>query len=205
MRQGLRLIVSLLIIAAISQACARRMEPQESCNFVQNSNLQRVSASKSSPLRFYVHSSVPQEAYPAIEAAIQTWNSAIGGKNLITIVAWGSGGGAPARDGYSTIYWSNTWEPNKPNEQARTTIYWTNDQIYEADIRLNDFHFDFYLGSDPVFNGVDLQSLIVHELGHALGLSHISSQQSVMEQSLASGKPRRELEKVDIDSLRCEY
>ncbi len=202
-----RLIIILVVIAAFSQACARKLAPQESCNFVQNSDLQRVSLNTNTPLRIYVHQSVPASAYSAIEASVASWNQAIGGKELLKIVGWGvTGADQPRQDGRSFIYWMKTWDQSRPKEQARTTIYWTGDQIYEADIQLNNFHFSFHAALETEsISGVDLKSLMIHELGHALGLSHVASLESVMHDKLKSGVARRDLDKTDLDSLRCEY
>lgn len=200
------LLLSLVFIGfLLSQACARRLEPQEACNFVQNNNQQRVSWQSNTPVKIYVHSSVPSSAYASIERAADTWNNRLG-RQVIRIEGWGvTGLDSPMRDNYSIIYWRSTWDPKRYTEQARTTIYWSGDQIYEADMRINDYHFDFYTGMESSFSGVDLTSLVVHEMGHVLGLGHNSAQGSVMNVSLSSGVERREPSKVDMDSIHCEY
>ena len=198
--------VGLSLIAGVS-ACSRKLAPETSCNFVQNSELQRVSWGEKTPVKLYIHQSVDPKYWPAIEAAVQTWNNEIPGRDLFKIEGTGvTGSGTPSRDGYSIIYMMNTWEADKPNEQARTTIYWTGSQIYEADIRINAHNFNFnYQSTSGTFYGVDLQSLVLHELGHVLGLAHAPSTGSVMAASLASGLERRDPAPSDINDLRCEY
>lgn len=189
------------------QACSRPLPPQESCNFVQNPELQRVSWKKNLPLKMYVHSSVPTDAYPAIKRAVQQYNDTLGGgEEVIRIVGFGQGGELdPSRDGYSMIYWFNTWDANKPTEQARTTIYWQGTEIYEADVRINAKNFTYYTDDGTTFNDLDLESLVVHELGHALGLAHTPLKGSVMNPILGEGQVRRKLGLNDVSDLKCEY
>ena len=110
----------------------------------------------------------------------------------------------PAQDGISTIYWMEEWDPNRPLEQARTTIFWEDDRIVEADMRLNKKNFSFYTDEFPR-GAVHLESLVVHELGHVLGLKHNEGGGSVMHPILASYTVRDEIGDPDVDSLRCEY
>jgi hypothetical protein len=193
--------------ALVNQACSRKLPPQVSCNFVQNPELQRVSWGKHLPLKFYVHESVPQEAYAAIDKAVAEYNLRLGGgREVLKIIARGTTGALdPKRDGYSMIYWFKSWDSNRPNEQARTTIYWTGSEIFEADIRVNADNFRYSLGENVNSTEVDLMSLLVHEMGHALGLAHTVTAGSVMNFSLDNGQDRRHLSESDLAGLRCEY
>lgn len=199
--------IGIVCVAALLQACSRPLAPQASCGFVQNPELQRVSWKKNLPVRLFVHSSVPVEAYAAIDRAITDYNTRVGkGEELFKIVTRGASGDLnPDRDGYSMIYWYKTWDPNKPTEQARTTIYWTGNQIFEADLRINAKNFDYHYSEDTKFADVDLESLLVHEFGHMLGLAHNSAPGSVMNPTLNDGQERRSLGDPDKAGLACEY
>lgn len=186
------------------QACGKKVNPEESCNFVQNSELQRVSWGANTPVLIYVDSSVPGIYFGAIRAAVEEWNNSIG-REVLRIGGWTNKGGAPANDGANIIYWLTTWEAARPNEQARTTVHWAGDRIYEADIRINAKDFDYFWGEQPMSGRVDIQSLVLHELGHVLGLAHTEGVPSVMAKTLPNGTVRRETGKMDRDSLRCEY
>jgi hypothetical protein len=60
---------------------------------------------------------------------------------------------------------------------------------------------NWYVGSDAAGVGqdqYDFQTVVTHELGHALGLGHSSSTKSVMYPALATGESRRDLAAVDF-------
>jgi hypothetical protein len=201
------LIVLIAMSALMNQACMRKLPAQESCNFVQNPEKQRVSWNNKVPVKIYLHESVPQEAYAAMDKAIAEYNAKLGGgREMFRIVARGASGALdPKRDGYSMVYWFKSWDPARRTEQARTTIYWTGDEIFEADIRVNAANFSYSIGENTHPAEVDLVSLMVHEFGHALGLGHTLNHGSVMNFSLDQGQDRRRLSDQDLASLQCEY
>jgi len=202
------IVVFMLGSMLFVQACARKVKPEETCNFVQNSVKQRISWGERTPVKLMIHKSVPDEHIPVIRESVAAWNDLIG-REVLTIHMEGVGGDAsPTKDGYSIIYLLDTWDEGKSREQARTSVYWKGSQIIEADIRLNSVNFEFSTSNDLVELGrVDLFSLMVHELGHVLGLSHIEEKGSVMRSELAKGQMRRTLIAGgdDDESIRCEY
>ncbi len=201
------LIVLTALTALVNQACSRKLPPEASCDFVQNPEQQRVSWGRNLPVKLYIHESVPQDAYEALDKSIKEYNLRLGGgRELYKIIARGTSGALDAkRDGYSTIYWLKSWDPKRKNEQARTTIYWTGTEIFEADIRINADNFVYSRGEETNPTEVDLVSLVVHELGHGLGLGHTLTSGSVMNFSLDEGEDRRRLSDGDLASLKCEY
>jgi hypothetical protein len=201
------IIACFMAGTAILPACSRPVAPQNSCFFVQNPDGQRVSWKGNLPVQLYVHNSVPTEAYPAIDLAIAQFNQQLGnGRDVFKVVAYGVGGDLnPQQDGYSTIYWLNSWDSTKPTEQARTTIYWSGNQIFEADMRIDAANFQYNFGQDSSFSDVDLNSLLLHELGHVLGLAHNPVQGSAMNPTLDDGQVRRDLGAMDLTDLKCEY
>lgn len=201
-------VLCLASFVLMLEACSRPLSPQESCNFVQNTESQRVSWKMHLPIKLYLHNSVPPQAYSAIDRAISEFNTKIGGgREIFKIVARGvSGDLNPQKDGYSTIYWFNSWDSTRDKEQARTTIYWSGVEIFEADMRINAYNFSFNYSPDAAsFTDVDLDSLVLHELGHVLGLAHTTAAGSAMNATLDDGQVRRQLGKVDIADLKCEY
>lgn len=198
-----------LVLVCLAAGCSRQVKPEPSCGFVSSLKNQRVAwPTRRLPIRLYVHESVPPEAYQAIEAAIAEFNNKLGDgqREIFQIQARGiKDQGYPVKDGNSTIYWMKDWDPTMSKEQARTTIYWSGSEIFEADLRINAKDPTLFTSLSEEIQGVDLMSLLVHEFGHALGLEHNETVGSVMNFSLDAGQSRRHLSDLDYHNLKCEY
>lgn len=209
-RSGSRWALILFVIPCLGlalQACAPKTpEQQADCGFVQNVYGQRISWKNAVPVQLYLHQSFPDSAIPALENAIRVWEIRLG-RSLFKISNGPKiqGPATPKQDGKNVLYWMNTWEAEKASEQARTSVYWVSNEIQEADMRLNDQNFDFYIDMASSNKDVHLESLFVHELGHVLGLKHKDSGDSVMATYLASLTERNDLAETDIEDIRCEY
>lgn len=177
----------------------------DSCNFVQNSQGVRISWKSSVPAHFIITSSVPEKYDAAIIKAAETWNSNKR-MTLIEVHRDNSYPATSANDGTNGIYFLNTWDSSETKEQGRTAIKWDISKIRDADIKINAQNFKFYLEGDTDKSGkVSIESLILHEMGHALGLKHIEDTKSSMQPYLASAVSRSQPGPVDINSLNCEY
>lgn len=178
---------------------------QEDCGFVMNFYRERISWKNKTPIVLSIHESVPAEFYPAIQAAMKDWETVLG-RPIFQIREFGAPGPLdPRQDGVNLIYYMKTWEDSRSVEQARTSVYWTGDEIREADVRINAKDFSFYVKSPKDAHDVHMESLMVHELGHVLGLRHRDSGGSVMATYLAAQTERDSIGKTDVDSIRCEY
>jgi hypothetical protein len=203
-KNGLRRKLSWLILASVfifQSNCAKPPDAETACGFVQNSWGQRVSWKSQVPIKLYFDSSVPSQFYQAIQNAIQTWEKGIGRK--VFVLSGSLPASAPAQDGVSVIYWLGSWEQTAARQQANTTIYWVDNRITEADIRVNAQNHT--MSMEPSMADVDVESLLLHEFGHVLGLRHIDDAPSVMAKSLMPGYQRRSLYAADTASIKCEY
>ena len=187
------------------QGCDRELKPEESCYFIQNDQLRRISWNSHVPIKLYVHENVPEDFHQDIRDSVEHWNQKMEQVLFEIESFYISGAAEPKRDGYPVIYWLDTWDKRKETEQGRTTVYWSGDQINEADIRINAKNFEFSFGEAPVHGKVHFKSLLMHELGHVLGLDHNNQHGSIMNVSLASGVLRNEVGIPDQTSLSCEY
>lgn len=210
-------IILLPVIAFAVQACAPKS--QQDCGFVQNVYGERISWKGNVPVTIYLHESVPAQYVPAIEKAANTWHDALGKKVFNIVINQRINGPInPQKDSKNIIYFYSTWEPDKGSEQARTSVYWIGDQIKEADMRINAAvnpknnlpYFTYYWNqpgkaSADTANSVNIEALVIHELGHVLGLKHKDVDASVMATYLANNTDRVNIAETDRVALQCEY
>lgn len=183
-------------------------KPQNDCGFVQNVYGERIAWKGRIPIELKLHQSFPAEFEAAAKEAAEVWNRAAG-KTIFTLNPSDRAGGPveSRKDTKNVIYLYSSWEPDRANEQARTSIYWKGDLIEEADIRVNA-KFSFYFRKDgevPAENAVNIEALLIHEMGHVLGLRHDDNAPSVMATYLRVGVDRIKLMEADVKALKCEY
>lgn len=190
-------------------ACAPNPKSEEPCNFVQNVYGQRVSWKNSLPIPLVVHQDYPKEYLPALERSIKAWHDILGFAPFVIVNTTYRESQRPAKDGRSVVYWLKSWDENLLSEQGRTSIYWIGDQIKEADVMINadPTKFAHHMDSEVPQNSksVHLESLLIHELGHVLGLKHNDKEESVMATFLAVQLRRDQISESDQASIRCEY
>lgn len=206
-------------------------KPHIDCGFLQDVYGNRISWKDKYPVTLYIHSSIPKELRPSIYRAANTWENIIGRKVIDISEDSSKISDGPGRDGKNGIYFLSNWESDKSSEQGRTSVLWAGDEIQEADIRLNHYNYSFYdqtpdqvvpsiiaqkqvLGSSSLTaNSSSLsysfEALMLHEMGHFLGLKHRDSNGkntgTVMAAQLAAFNNRIVLADSDRESIKCEY
>ncbi|MBL7544109.1 MAG: matrixin family metalloprotease [Bdellovibrionaceae bacterium] len=178
---------------------------QEDCGYLQNEFGQRVSWKDNLPIEFYISKTIPTEFHQDILEAAEIWNGSVG-KTIVRINMSGLEDSVFAtNDKRNVIYGFNEWDEGKSTQQALTIVKYHGNLITSADIKVN-FQDMVYYSKDPQNSQqVHFGSLIVHEIGHSLGLKHANMKPTVMWYSLASGLIRTQLSKSDRISLECEY
>ena len=74
-----------------------------------------------------------------------------------------------------------------------------------------DFMFNFHnhsFSKNPTFSEFDFQSVLIHEIGHFLGLKHVSRENdnaSVMNPFISSGTQKRVLSEKDLELINFVY
>ncbi len=216
MNLKLKTLFTLLSLSLLLGACADKPPAEEPCNFVMNSNQRRVSWAQM-PIRFYADTSLSDQQFFETKAAMEVWNKEfnrpvfelIGLTRELPPPLFHTDGRVVA-DGYNGIYvmpGENFENTREKNEQARTSISFRGDYIYESDV-LIDASEKFYYQDQEIRSStqsVHYKSLLVHELGHVLGLEHIDDEQSVMNPKLQFGEFRISISPEDFESLACEY
>ena len=201
-------VAMIALLGLLVQACAPQTSPQADCNFVMSSDNQRVSWGPETPAVIYIDSSVPAEFFGAIQASVNTWNENLG-REVLKIGGWTSSYPKEKQDGVNVIYFDRDWPDSNKDKQAITTIHWAADRIFEADIHVNGNpkHFEYFSGPNVVSGRVDVESLLLHEFGHVLGLEHpkVEFKGTVMARRLDDATLRRSPAPGDVADLKCEY
>ncbi len=127
----------------------------------------------------------------AIRRAFQTWDDVTCSYLQFAEAAWME----PkiyANDGINRIYWvegPNDWEDASPATIALTfTFYRTTDlKVTDADMRMNGTHWSFTTATAEVGTGtpakVDVETVVLHEIGHFFGLDHSRDESAAMYSS----------------------
>jgi ssRNA-specific RNase YbeY (16S rRNA maturation enzyme) len=89
---------------------------------------------------------------------------------------------------------------------ALTSYSYIDNKIIHADIIFNRDNFNFVDSPNPHSQDVDLESVLVHELGHFLGFKHVDeSIDSIMNPKLQSGEEKRDLTQIDLEQIEDKY
>ncbi len=152
--------IVLVFSVTVIVGCGESLTPQDSCNFVTNSEQQRVSWNNKT-VTFRFNSTVPEDYRQAIFEAAQVWNNAIGGKKRILFANEYAEAGEPTvifdardtsqdnhsdpsrknfeeTDSQNIIYFLDEWVSDDSTEQAKAFIFHQSAQILESDIIVNN-------------------------------------------------------------------
>ncbi len=178
---------------------------ESDCGFIQNAYGQRVSWKKNIPVTLQLHKDYPPQYEDILKKAAHHWDESAGmtlfrfvrTENLLPEVA--------KKDTQNTVHWQQEWSESQKNMQGLTNLYWKGTQIYESDVAINNKYFNFFLENPTTPYDVHLESLLIHELGHVLGLKHRSTVPSVMWSVLNGAIKRDTLTTADRETIKCEY
>ncbi|MEN0057889.1 MAG: matrixin family metalloprotease [Bdellovibrio sp.] len=179
---------------------------ESDCGFVQNAYGQRVSWKKNIPVVLEIHKNYPTEYESILQSAADHWNEAAGMTLFRFVRSDNILSDKSAKDTLNTIHWiSQDWPESQKNMQALTNLYWSGNQLYESDLAINNKNFNYYTDTPTQPSDVHLESLLIHELGHVLGLKHRSTVPSVMWSVLGAAVKRDTLTVADRETIKCEY
>jgi hypothetical protein len=130
------------------------------------------------PVSFVISDQFSDSEKAAIRAAAKTWNATTREGNLIVL----------SNSGF--LIRKDTWESN---QQGITNISYQNGYVTRTEIVVNTAYIAY----------VDLESLMLHEFGHALGLGHVSG--GTMDPTLKPNEIRRSIDESSLRSIQCLY
>ncbi len=141
-------------------------------------------------------------AFEAVNAGFNEWIEQSGPVSL----SWNYEGSTTAAervlDGENVVFWGAT--PNPADTYlARTTVWYTaSGDAIEVDIQFNT---DYNWSVGPVPSSYDIESVMIHEVGHGFGLRHVAAATEVMYPSQASNSIKRTLGTGDITGIETMY
>jgi MYXO-CTERM domain-containing protein len=154
---------------------------------------------------------VPHDAaVAAAKRAFAAW-AGVGCTDLdFTFVAGGpnrtslDGGDA---DGWNVIRWREGDWPGAPDQIAITTVTYDpgTGRIIDVDIDLNGQYLFFTASDDPNQTEYDIESALLHEVGHLLGFDDSANPGAVMAQALQRGDLKRSLGDDDTEAVCSVY
>ena len=194
----------------------------------ETSALTGVHASKgwvSLPIEYKLSGPLNAEQREGIVNAMKAWEMATG-KSLFKIIGDDDRTGDSFRDLFSSLrdginghYLDGNWTKTGKSYQVLATTIWDtavsdHQMIKTADIRFNSQYYvigdSYSLKATPDKEVVDMETLALHEIGHLLGLTHISADddsQSIMNPTIfiGEGLTNRRLSEGDIRRIQSVY
>ncbi len=152
---------------------------------------------------FALDASLPTEVRAAFRVALRRWEEVSAFRAVVAEVP----AFAAADDGRNGLYLDQTWALT-PGAVGETVIAVGGDgYMHDTDIHLNAAAYRFGTASGPSAPAgqVDLESVLTHELGHALGLGHSLSPGATMEAAYPPGASWRSLEADDVAGAQSLY
>jgi hypothetical protein len=210
------ILISLFLLSACSQPNEVHYDPpQPTVSTIKNWN------QNSFPLVIYIPADMsPYET--SILSSEKAWNDALGFEAFRFIFNDNSKLNTQWSKQYDSLYdnyfgvfkiFNPTWNYTDIGSSvlAFTGTLTQNGKIIHADVLFNFQNYSFgdvNDGSSNAINTIDFESVLTHELGHFLGLQHISTSEdaySVMLPKISRGVAKRVLSNGDVARIKALY
>ncbi len=179
------LLVVVLVVAAAPASAYERARDADGARFLRRTpDVVAVMADRGVP-------GVPDGGRAALARALATWAAVPCGAVLVAQA--GTTGGVVVE----VVVVREGWSAGATLAAVTQVQSGPRGVVERATIRLNAAH-RFSDGTAPEDDAIDLETLFVHELGHALGLAHAFPRASVMHAGVRPGVVRRALAEDDV-------
>lgn len=199
----MRLLLGLFILTSLLASCKPQTTTTQSASppiLPNYCTIGKWSTLGSSPLNLKIANganSFTAGEISALESVATEWNNAIPGKAFFTVpfnttAITGYGTVSEFKDSEMGIYKSHAWFSDVSSQALAITQFYgyvrsspglgNYIDLTHADIIVNYKDFGTTLTTTPTGHGdFDLATVVIHEMGHFLGLCHETSHQSIMQ------------------------
>lgn len=166
------------------------------------------------PIKVYISNSYEINVQNAIISAMNTWNSAIGfdvfEHEIVNNIYDYDSIEAFLNDNLTSVSFPSRWPAQTVDfVLASTSLKRVGNRIIKGDIMFNVTNPKYeFSASLPLNDKVDIESVVLHELGHLLGLNHVDTAEdhySVMHKSIGKNQTKRVLSEKDIENILKKY
>jgi predicted Zn-dependent protease len=155
---------------------------------------------------YYINTSgFPSSSLQAIQAALQTWTNVTTSNFSFVYQAETSSTAWGVNDGTNLICLGSLGQGYESTLALNTFWYTAQGQLLDSDIKFND---NFAWATNGSAMAYDVQSIALHELGHALALEDLyaaGDEAKVMYYSWSEGQIKRVLQQDDKDGITYLY
>lgn len=182
--------ILFLTLVCFFAGCAPKLV--DSCQFSVNVYGQIIKH-KNLPLEIHYPVDLPHDFYLSLQESVAEINR---DRKYIELI--------PAttdrtRNFTSEFYLSSEWEDDRKFEQGKTSVWWSDSYIREADVAINLDDYNYRA------DGFSAKTLFTHELLHALGMAHQKDDSAgIMYPYLAINQTRGMTER-EYKNLECAY
>jgi predicted Zn-dependent protease len=145
---------------------------------------------ESYPIKVKIDNSISLDRKNATLYSMSLWNNAIN-ENVFTEVS-------SQEDIYITEV--SNWQLDQLQE-AHALLWWQNGLFTNGLIEVNIKNYLYDTGDIVARNKLSYESLILHELGHIIGMYHVDD--TIMDPYLSTGKIRLTIDSDIISSVQC--